>query len=466
LVSGRVLATVTSGDDLLFDQLEIGAGGAMFLAGELSGRATLEAGTPNARMLQGSQIGSSIVAKYTAAGSLVWATSMPSNVGRATVIHPLADGSVLVGGYFNDWLTLDQGLATQSTIQATGDGYNIYLVKLDANGRTVWARTAASGAIDGVFGIAARPDGSFVATGYFADAYDHTLTFPDGQSGPVSVTAPADKWETGWVGSFDAQGRLGWVRMLGGSSRVDKVRSVAFATNGDLLVAGAFAGDMTYQTSTGAQTIQQTGNTSYGTAGTYLARLSPSTGDVVTMHANGADSTVTSMVRDGSGLHLAAQTDRASAFDPTSTAPVNGAVPVASYLVRFDESFAVTRLQAVGTGFDRANLANLGNGSYLFSGYASAYRRFANGPNGEIDTTPVTSGSGLPPGFLACASPTRIVWSTSAGRSSAAALADDGTIVAVSTFEQTVTINAGTASAQTFTHSGFGRTSLLLRFTP
>lgn len=48
----------------------------------------------------------------------------------------------------------------------------------------------------------------------------------------------------------------------------------------------------------------------------------------------------------------------------------------------------------------------------------------------------------------------------------AAPLAHDGSIVAFVTFSQTVTINVGKPSEQTFTNGGFGRTSLLVRFTP
>ena len=184
------------------------------------------------------------------------------------------------------------------------------------------------------------------------------------------------------------------------------------------------------------------------------------------MHANGAHSTVTSMVRDGDGLHLAAQTNRATAFNPTATAPVNGAIPLASYLVRFDESFAITRLQAVGTGLDGAGLDNLRRRLVpvlgLRIGLPAVRERAERRDRHDAGHRRI----GPAAGFLACASPTRIVWATSTGRSSAAALAGDGTIVAVGTFEQTVTINAGTPSALTFTHPGFGRTSLLLRFAP
>ena len=152
------------------------------------------------------------------------ATAMPGQglLTLARLVGERTNGAVQIVPRFDG----PDGLRSASIVEAvrTGRLEVVYLVKLDANGLTVWARTAASGANDGVFGIAARSDGSFVASGYFADAYDHTLTFADGQTGPVSVTAPADKWETGWVASFDAQGRVGWVRMLGGSSREDKVR--------------------------------------------------------------------------------------------------------------------------------------------------------------------------------------------------------------------------------------------------
>lgn len=466
LVSGRVLATTTSGDELVFDHIEIGAGGALFAGGQLAGRATLEAGTPNSRVVQGSQIGSSVVAKYAANGGFAWASSMSSRVGWLTALRPLADGSVLVGGYFTEQLAIDYGTATQILLPAVGTGYNIYIAKLDPDGHAVWAHSAASGAIDGIFSIAARPDGSFVAAGYFGDGSQHTFAFPDGQNGPVAATA-TDMWESGWVGSFDAQGRIGWLRTLGGSSRKDAVSFVTFASNGDLLLAGSFGADLTYTMASGPQTIQQTGNTSYGTSATYLARLAPATGNVISLHANGGQSTATAMLRAGGTLHLAAETDRPSAFDPSSTVPPNGAIPYASYLVSFDESFAFTKLLPLGTGFDSAKLTNLGDDAFLFSGTGSAYRRFASGPNGEIDPTPVTT-PGLPPGFIACASATdhRIVWSTATGRSSAAAIADDGSIVAFVTFSQTVTINAGKPSAQTFTNGGFGRTSLLVRFAP
>jgi hypothetical protein len=467
LVSGRLLATNSSVDDFVLSKIKLGPHGEIFAAGQLSGGATLEAGTANARTIYGSQVGSSVIVKYTSAGALAWASSITSYFGYATALEPLADGSVLVGGYFSQQLTLDYGLSSQIVIPAMNDGDNIYIAKLDANGHAVWARTAYSGAIDGVLDIAARPDGTFVAAGYFGDGYDHTFTFPAGQAGPITASAPTDAWETGWVGSFDAMGRIGWLRMLGGSSRVDKAWNLAFAGNGDILVEGAFATDMTYATASGAQTIQQTGNTAYGTSATYLARLSAANGAAISMHANGGHSAVSAFERDAGGLRIAAETDRASAFDPASSSPVNGSIPWASYLVTFDENLAYSSMYTLGTGFDNAQLTTLGSDAFLFSGMASTYRRFANGPHGEIDPTPITT-PGEPAGFVACYSTSdhRIVWSTSTGSSSTAALAADGSIVAIVTFEQDVTINQGKPSMQSFHNEGFRHTSLMLRFTP
>ncbi|MBL0218932.1 MAG: hypothetical protein IPQ07_34315 [Myxococcales bacterium] len=391
---------------------------------------------------------------------------MSSRVGWLTALQPLADGSVLVGGYFTEQLAIDYGTATQILLPAVGTGYNIYIAKLDPDGHAVWAHSAASGAIDGIFSIAARPDGSFVAAGYFGDGSQHTFTFPDGQNGPVAATA-TDMWESGWIGSFDAQGRIGWLRTLGGSSRKDAVGVVTFASNGDLLLGGSFGADLTGHDDLGTaddpadrqHQLRNLGDlpraplTRDWQRALAACERRPVDGDRDVARRRHAPP----RRRDRSPLGL-----RSGTHGPAERRDSLRVVPR-----QLRRGFAFTKLLPLGTGFDSAKLTNLGADAFLFSGTGSAYRRFASGPNGEIDPTPVTT-PGLPPGFLACASATdhRIVWSTATGRSSAAALADDGSIVAFVTFSQTVTINAGKPSAQTFTNGGFGRTSLLVRFVP
>lgn len=468
LLSGSLVATTTSFDDLDLSAISLGEDGAIFLGGALSGRATLAAGGPDEVSLRGRQLGSPVLVKYTATGELSWAQTMSTTTrGRLHIIRPLADGTTIVAGSFESGLTIGYDTPQEIRLTAPPDQYqDIFIAKLDIDGSLQWARQVGGGANDRVSDLIVRADGSFIAGGTFADAWSNTLIFPEAQGGSGVTLTATSGWETGWLASFDNQGRVGWVRQFGGSSRQDSVRGLAWSGTNAPVVSGSFAYDLTYEGTGGPVTVDQTGNTDNGAQAAFLASIAPSTGLVTGLTATGGHSVLAALEKGRAGeLYLAVDADRESAFDSTSTTPANGATPLTSYVVRYDENLAFEALQLIGTGLTDTTLIDLGD-AFIMAGRGSSYRRFAIGPNGEIDSTPVTVGSGLRPGFVACASKTsrRVVWSTTAGRSAYSALAADGTLLVIAIFSDTVTVNEGTPSEQTFSNEGFGRTSMLLRF--
>lgn len=111
-----------------------------------------------------------MVAKYTPGGKLVWAKSFGSNDADTaqSVITDLG-GNIYVTGFFN--ATINFG-GTNSVTSAGGD--DIFVLKLDANGNTVWAKSFGGTGNDQGSDITVMSDGGAV---FVAGLFENQITF-------------------------------------------------------------------------------------------------------------------------------------------------------------------------------------------------------------------------------------------------------------------------------------------------
>ena len=199
--------------------------------------------------------GDAYVVKTDALGNTVWARTFGgSDADFGESVWPTADSGSLV--------------AVESYSFGAGSA-DVYLVKANANGDTLWTRTIGGTNFDCARSVQQTPDGGYVAAGFTSsfgagsddvyliktDAHGDTLwtrTFggADGDRGfSVAPTTDGGYVVAGYTHSYgagysdvyllktDASGNLSWTKTFGGEG-YDEGNSVQQTTDGGYIIAG------------------------------------------------------------------------------------------------------------------------------------------------------------------------------------------------------------------------------------
>jgi len=217
------------------------------------------------------------LAKYSSAGSVVWAaqiagTTFSGDSGRAVATD--SSGNVFVTGYYSAALTLyNTGGGTGATLAFTG-GADAFLAKYSSAGSVVWAAQIAGTATDIGYGVATDSSGNVFVTGYYGEAL--TLYNTGGTTGAtLAFTGGSDVF----LAKYSSAGSVLWATRITGTTTSDDIGyAVATDSSGNVFVTGYYSAACTlYNTGGGTgATLTQTGG-----ADVFLAKYS-STGFITT----------------------------------------------------------------------------------------------------------------------------------------------------------------------------------------
>jgi hypothetical protein len=141
--------------------------------------------------------------KTDANGNLSWAKTYGGTYGEgASSVQQTSDGGYIVAG-----ITWSFG---------AGD-YDIFLIKTDANGNIIWAKTYGGTSDDWAYFVQQTSDGGYIVAGW-------TLSFGAGNSDIFLI-------------KMDANGSITWTKTYGGGSH-DGASSVQQTSDGGYIVAG------------------------------------------------------------------------------------------------------------------------------------------------------------------------------------------------------------------------------------
>jgi hypothetical protein len=250
------------------------------------------------------------LAKYSSAGSVVWATRIASgdiNVGQGVATD--SSGNVFVTGYYGAALTLyNTGGGTGTTLTVTG-GYDVFLAKYSSAGSVVWATRIAGTTTSGDISTALATDssGNVFVTGYYGAAL--TLYNTGGGTGATLAYIGGND---AFLAKYSSAGSVLWAtRIAGTTTGNDQGYGLATDSSGNVFVTGQ------YQT---ALTLYDTGgstSTTLANAGgndVFLAKYS-STGFIT-----GTTTTIT-----GSGYPASSNVLVDGTYTPSSFSPyING----------------------------------------------------------------------------------------------------------------------------------------------
>ena len=179
------------------------------------------------------------VVKYDASGNVLWAQSAGGyESDGANGISTDASGNVYVTGYFQD-STITFGTITLTNV--VNYGYrDIFVVKYDASGNVLWAKSAGGYGVDAGNGISTDAKGNVLVTGSFDSA---PITF-----GTTTLTNAG--LDDIFVAKYDTSGNLLWAKSAGGTSS-DVGSGISADANGNVLVIGNFeSSSITFGTTT------------------------------------------------------------------------------------------------------------------------------------------------------------------------------------------------------------------------
>ncbi|MDV6029538.1 MAG: hypothetical protein F9B45_05410 [Phycisphaera sp. RhM] len=381
------------------------------------------------------------VAKYSAAGALVWARALGgsgSAIGYGLAVA--GDGSVYTTGSFSGTADFDPGPGT-SNLTSAGSS-DVFVSKLDAAGHFVWARALGGSGSDVGYGLALAGDGSVYTTGSFYDTADF-------DPGPGTSNLTSAGRDDVFVSKLDAAGNFVWARAFGGSIN-DRGYGLALAGDGSVFTTGSFYGTADFDPGPGTSNL-----TSAGSSDVFVSKLDASGNFVWARALRGGNSDVgygLALAGDGS-VYTTGSFSGTVDFDPgpgTSSLTSAGGFNADVFVSKLDSAGHFVWARALGgSSYDRGyGLSVAGDGSVYTTGSFSGTVDFDPGP-GTID---LTGGGGNNVFVSKLDAAGHFVWARALGGNGSAigyglSLAGDGSVFTTGSFSGTADFDPGTGTS-------------------
>lgn len=239
--------------------------GSSVVAGSFDSTATFGAGGANETELMSDGLSDVFLARYDAAGSLLWAKRAGGTSAEiANDTESFADGSFIVTGGFEGTASFGPGEARETELTSSGSR-DIFVARYNADGTLAWAKSAGGLESDQPWGVSTFSDGSCVVAGSFLGV----ATFGPGETNMTSLTSPGG-YDL-FVARYNSDGTLAWAKRAGGESSAVG-RDIASVADDSCVVTGRFEGTATF----GPGETEETLLTSAGGSNMFVAHYAGS----------------------------------------------------------------------------------------------------------------------------------------------------------------------------------------------
>lgn len=221
-------------------------------------RETLSFGSD--RTLRGVGGNEGFLGRYDAGGELVWARALSGDANQSLLdVATDGAGNAVVAGFGGGSFTFEEG---GDTFRAAGQATAL-IASYDPQGNVRWARVGSSSTASYARTLAVAPDGHIVVAGdYSGGSVD--------LDGDGEQDLPQRPGRSGFLARFSPDGRLAGAWPISGAEGILGT-GIAFAGNGDLLLAGTLAAPADFDDDgTPDAEVRSEGRTS-----AFLARYSP-----------------------------------------------------------------------------------------------------------------------------------------------------------------------------------------------
>jgi len=202
------------------------------------------------------------ITKFDANGNFLWARNMPGDE-TAIILEMIVDvsGNVYATGYFRGTLDIDPGPSTNNVTATGGVNNDVFIVKLDAAGNSLWSKTFGNADAQTSWSLDIDNLGNIYVTGTF----DGTVDIDPG-IGTFNLTAPG-AGENTFILKLDNAGDFIWAKSFAGIGNI-KVRSIKTNSSG-VYVTGDFQGTADFDPGIGTFNVTA-GSTTYDA---YIVKL-------------------------------------------------------------------------------------------------------------------------------------------------------------------------------------------------
>ena len=178
------------------------------------------------------RVSSTVTGTTNADGTTAWGqlhTGTDFQITRAIAVDAM--DNIIIAGDFKDAISFGN-----TSLTATGAGWDVYLAKLDADGNPVWAYGFGDGANQYVHAVQVDSQGRI----YLAGRCRGVLDFGSG----VSLMAGMN--DNVYAAIFDANGVAQWAWTYTTNSEDQAITGLAVDGCGNLVVGGSFDGDLSF----------------------------------------------------------------------------------------------------------------------------------------------------------------------------------------------------------------------------
>jgi len=222
--------------DAAYD-LALDASGNVYTTGQFRGTADLDPGAGTANFTSPGAGGwpDAYITKMDAAGNFVWAKQIGSTtIDQGTAVAVDASGNVYVCGDYNGTVDFDPGVGVYNLTSGGGGYQDFFVMKLDASGNFLWAKSLGGTLSDYAYGIALTSTNQVVVTGLF----QNTVDFDPG-AGTANLVSPG--LSDVFVLKLDTDGNYVWAGAISGTN-TEAGNDVAIDASDNILLTGRFAG--------------------------------------------------------------------------------------------------------------------------------------------------------------------------------------------------------------------------------
>lgn len=249
------------------------ADGSAIVTGSFQNLATFGAGEANETALTSSGQRDAFVARYNDDGTLAWVKQIfGSDRAQGTCASTLADGSVIVAGWFVGSINLGVGEPGLTSVTAVGHR-DVFVAHYLADGTFDWVATGGGVFDEQPVSITALADGSSTALGTIEwDQSGHDAVFGAGEPGETHIVSSdlPPGTTTSFAAHFAPDGSLDYAKSIATVA----VTGGAGTSGGESLVTGAFTGAILFGVGEQNQT-QLRASAGTGVTDVFIARLAP-----------------------------------------------------------------------------------------------------------------------------------------------------------------------------------------------